>query len=136
METIDLKSIALFLLKKGLSSKEVMDEINTVLECKAIAYSTVTKYKREMSSIRFQKSDTDDDKIDIESPLIPIIQSVLTDNPYSSTRMIARHTGIPQSTVYRTLTMKMGFVFKHLNWVHHTLNIDKKNHVCQYVMIC
>jgi transposase len=120
---MDQRSICLFLAMKGLSAREVHDELVAVLGRGAIAYSTVTSYPRQwqFSAISSEPSD--------ESPTTIIDGAsldALDKQPFSSVRELTKLTSIPTTTVYRRLTRSLGFVVKHLRCVPHTLTDTQK----------
>jgi hypothetical protein len=120
---MDQRSICLFLAMKGLSSRDVHNELIAVLGSDAIAYSTVTSYlrQRQFPDISSESSD---------ELLTTIIDDAILDaldkQPFPSVKELARLTCIPTTTVYRHLTRSVGFVVKHLRWVPHTLTGTQK----------
>jgi hypothetical protein len=113
---MDQRSICIFLAMKGLSFRDIHNELIAVLGPDATAYSTVTKYLRQRH-LWALSSDTPD-----KSPTKIIddaILDALARQPFSSIRELAKLTCIATSTVYRHLTRWLGFIVKHLRWVRH-----------------
>jgi hypothetical protein len=115
---MDQRSICLFLAMKGLSGRDVHNELVAVLGLDAIAYSTVTSYlwQRKFPAISSEPSN---------EPPTTIINDAILDaldkQPFSSVKELVKLTCIPTTTVDRHLTRSLGFVVKHLRWVPHTL---------------
>jgi hypothetical protein len=116
--TMDQRLIDPFFAKKGLSAQEVHDELVTVLGLDAIAYSPITKYRRQQHFTAISSEPPDE-------PLITIIGHAILDAAYkqsfSSIRELAKLTCIPKTMVHRYVTSSLGFVAKHLHWVPHEL---------------
>ena len=123
---MDQRSICLFLEMKGLSARAIHNELIAVLGSEAVAYSTVTKYLRlrkhpnDFAETVFIESIKEENFID------QAITLALNEEPFASIRQIARKTLLPRSTIFRHLTLSMGFVMKHLRWVPHNLSDDQK----------
>jgi hypothetical protein len=108
---------------KGLSARDVHNELVAVLGPDAIAYSTVTSYlrQRQFPAISSEPSD--------EPPTTIIDDAILyalDKQRFSSVRAPAKLTCIPTTAVYRHLTRSFRFVVKHLRWVPHTLTNTQK----------
>jgi hypothetical protein len=120
---MDQRSICLFLAMKGLSARDLHNELVAVLVPDAIAYSTVTSYlrRRQFPAISSEPSH--------EPPMTIIDYSILDafdKQPFSSVKELAKLTCMPTTTVYRHLTRLLGFAVKHLRWIPHTLTDAKK----------
>ena len=64
------------------------------------------------------------------------IQNLIDDDPYISARQIAQITCIPLASVLRILRNDLGYKYKHLRWIPHTLTSQmKKNRVTQCIEI-
>jgi hypothetical protein len=120
---MDLRSICLFLAMKGLSARDIHNELVAVLSPDAIAYSTVASYpqQRQFPTISAEPSDEPPTTI-IDDPIL----DALDKQPFSSVTELAKLTCIQTTRVYRHLTRSLGFVVKHLRWVPHTLT-DTQN---------
>jgi hypothetical protein len=120
---MDQRSICLFPVFKGLSSRATCNELTAVLGANAIADSTVTKSlrQRQFTSILVEAA---------EEPATIVIGQAILDTleqyPFSSIQDLARFTCIPTTTIHRHLTQSLGFVVKHLPWVPHTLTPTQK----------
>lgn len=119
---VDLKSIVLYLGKKGLSSIAILNDINETLGPNKIGYSTISKYLRSQSfspkktPIEKKQEKSLDEKNQI------IILHALELFPFLLVREIAKMTNIPKSSVYHILTEQLHYVLKHLRWIPHSLN--------------
>jgi hypothetical protein len=120
---MDQRSICLFLAMKGLSARDVHNELVAVLGPDAIAYSTVTNYLRQWPFPAISSEPSDE-------PPTSIIDDAILDafdkQSFSSVRKLAKLTCIPNTTVYRHLTRSLGFVVKNLRWVPHTSTDTQK----------
>jgi hypothetical protein len=120
---MDQRSIRLFLAMKGLSAKDVHNELVAVLGPDAIAYSSVTSYPRQRQFPAISSEPSDE-------PPTAIIDGAILDaldkQPFFSVKELAKLTCIPTKMVYRLLTRSLGFVVKHLRWVPHTLTETQK----------
>jgi hypothetical protein len=108
---MDYRSICLFLARKGLSARDVHNELLAVLVRDAIAYSNVTSYPRQHQFPAISSEPS-------HEPLTTIIDGAILDaldkQPFSSVQELAKLTHIPATTVYRHLTTSLGVVLKHL----------------------
>ena len=119
---IDTRSIVLYLHKKGLSAKEIHNDIIQTLGPNIIKYSTVTKYLRNQSFPLKKITIENDQNFRDEEENQILVKNALKNFPFASVREIAKITQIPKSTVYNTLTIQLHYVLKHLRWVPHSLN--------------
>jgi hypothetical protein len=120
---MDQRSICLFLPLKGLSARAVSNELPAVLGADAIAYSTVNKYllRRQFTSILVEPPE-ELATIDIDQAIL----DALDHYSFSYIRGLGRFTCIPTITVYRHLTLSLGFAMKHLRWVPQTITPTPK----------
>jgi hypothetical protein len=108
----------------GFSASEIHNELVAVLGSDAIAYSTVTSYrrKRHIPAISSERS---------HEPRTIIIDEAILDaldkQPFSSVGELAKLTCIPTTAVYQHFPRSLGFVVKHLRWVPHTLTETQKS---------
>jgi hypothetical protein len=121
--TMDQRSICLFLAMKGLSAREVDNELVAVLGLDAIAYSTVTKCLRQRQFLVIFPEPSDE----LPTAIIDdAIVEAVDEPPFSSVREVAKLTCIPTTTICRHLTGSLGFVLRHLRWVAHTSTDTQK----------
>jgi hypothetical protein len=119
---MDQRSICLFLAMKGLSARDVHNELVAVLGPDAIVYLTVT------SSLRQRKFPTISSEPSDEPPTTIIddaILNALDKQPFASVKELTKFTCISTTTVYRHLTRSLEFIVKHPRWVPHTLTDTK-----------
>jgi hypothetical protein len=92
----------------------------------AIAYRTVTKYLREAqinpgdptaSPDAFSPHIDDSDEA---------ILSAIEELPFSSVRKLSRATQLSNTTLYRRLSEKLGFLARHLRWVPDIVSGEQK----------
>jgi hypothetical protein len=89
-----------------------------VLGPDALAYSTITSYRRQRQFPVISSEPSDEPQTNI---IDNAILDALDKQPFSSVWELAKLTCIPTKTVYRHLTRSLGFVLKRLRWVPHTL---------------
>jgi hypothetical protein len=107
---------------KGMSAREIHDNIVTTLGPDVVSYSSVTRYLRE---VRFPPSKPDHHPADVQRYLDDpdqVIFTALEDSPFASVRQLSRLTHLFSTTVYRRLTQSLGFVARHLRRVLHALS--------------
>jgi hypothetical protein len=118
--------IVAYLSLKGMSAREIHDNIVATFVPDAVSSSSVTHYiseaqlppsKPELHPADFQ-SDLDD--------LDQVILATLEDSPFASVRQLSQLTHLPSTTAYRRLTQSLGFVARHLRWVPHALSDAQK----------
>jgi hypothetical protein len=115
---MDERSICLYLNRKGLSAREIHEELVQVLGSDAVAYSAITFYLRAShwtAGKDQQHSDPPPDDVD------NAIRQALDQTAFASVRELAKATCISTATVWQCLTRSLGFVVKHLHWVPHSL---------------
>jgi hypothetical protein len=120
---MDQQSICLFLAKKGLSAGGGHNKRVAVLGLDAIAYSILTRYRRQRQFPAIFPEPSD------EPPTIIIddaILEALNKQPFSSVRELAKLTCIPTTAVHRHLTASLGSVLKHLRCLDSTNHPDEK----------
>jgi hypothetical protein len=101
---------------KGMSAREIHDDIVAILEPDAVSYSLVTRYLREA---RFPPSKPEPElhPADVQRDLDDSDQAILAtleDNPFASVPQLSRLTHLHSTTIYRRLTELLGFVARHL----------------------
>jgi hypothetical protein len=97
------RPIVAYLSLKGMSTREIHDDIVATLGPDAVLYSSVTRYLREA---RFPPSKPEPHPIDVQRDLDDsdqVILAALEDNPFASVRL-SRLAHLPSTTVYRCLT--------------------------------
>jgi hypothetical protein len=103
-----------YLSLKGMSAREVHDDIVATLGPEAVSYSSVTRDPREA---RFPPSKPEPDPADVQRDFDDSGQTILAaleDSALASVRQLSRLTHLPSTTVYRRLTQSLGFVVRHL----------------------
>jgi hypothetical protein len=120
------RPIVTYLSLKGMSAREIYDDIVATLGPDAVSYSSVTRYLRE---VQFPPSKPEPHPADVQRDLDDLDQAILAaleDNPFAPVRKLSRLTHLPSTTVYRRLTRSLGFVARHLPWVPHALSDPHK----------
>ena len=123
---IGLKSIVLYLNKKGMKVGEITIDINEAFHKDIIKYSTVTKYLR---CAKFQHNNAHSLKKDVNPPrfyLTDIVVKTLKDYPFFPISQISEHTWAPLTTVYRILHLDLQYEIKYLRWIPHLLSSPQK----------
>jgi hypothetical protein len=118
--------IVAYLSLKGMSEREIHDDIVATLGPDAISYNSVTRYLREA---QFPSSKPGPNSGDVQRDLDDsdqVILAVLEDSPFASVRKLSRLTHLPSTIVYRNLTQSLGFVARHLRWVPHAQSDGEK----------
>lgn len=55
-----------------------------------------------------------------------LIKDTVDEEPFMSVRQIAKRTGIPKSIVFDRMTLKLGYISKHLKWIPYLLSDEQK----------
>jgi hypothetical protein len=116
------RPIVAYLLLKGMSAREVHDDIVATLGPDAVSYSSVTRY---IDEAQFPPSKPEPHQADVQRDLDDSDQAILAapeDSPLALVRQLSRLTHLPSTTVYRRLTQSLGFVARYLRWVPHALS--------------
>jgi hypothetical protein len=108
---------------KGLSARDVHNELVAVLDPDAIAYSSVTNYPRQRQFPAISPEHSDEPPTTI---IDDAILDTLDKQPFSFVQELAKLICIPTTTVYRHLTRSLGFVVKYLRSVPHALTDTQK----------
>jgi hypothetical protein len=127
---MDEKPIILYLRMKGMGLDAIHDDLVRMLGKDAVAYSTVTKYARNVQ-FSGQKEATPPEAPDVErSPVDEAILTALAEFPFpfSFVRELSRRICLPSSTVHphRHLTQSLRFTVRHLRWFPHFLTAEQK----------
>jgi hypothetical protein len=120
------RPIVTYLSLKGISAREIHDDIVATLGPDAVSYSSVTRYLREP---RFPSSKPESHPADAERDFDDsdqVILAALEDSPFASVRQPSRLTHLRSTTFYHSLTQSLGFVVRHLRWVPHALSDGQK----------
>jgi hypothetical protein len=113
------RPIVAYLSLKGMSAREIDDDIGATLGPDAMSYSSVT---RDLREARFPPSKPEPHPSDVQRDLDDSGQAILAaleDNPFVSVRRLSRLAHLPSTTVYRSLTQSLGFVARHLRCQRH-----------------
>ena len=111
---------------KGMSAKDIHNDMKGTLGGNCISYSTVCKYLREKSFNSASSMNNNISNLNNDQNIDIRILEVLDKEPYASIRQIAKITGIPNTTVYRHLIEILGYQNKLLKWVPHILTVEIK----------
>jgi hypothetical protein len=115
------RPILAYLSLKGMSARDIHDDIVTTLGPDALSYGSVTGYLREA---RFPPLKPEPHPADIQRDLDDsdhAILAALEDSSFASVWQLSRLTHLPSTTVYHHLTQSLGFVARHIRWVPHDL---------------
>jgi hypothetical protein len=118
--------IVAYLSLKGMSAREIHDDIVVTLEPDAVSSNSVTRSLREA---RFPPSKPELHPADVQRNLDDsdqVILADLEDNTFPSVRQLSRLTHLHSTTVYRRLTQSLRLVVHHLRWVSHALSEAQK----------
>jgi hypothetical protein len=94
------RPIFAYLSLKGMSAREIHDDIVVMLGPDAVLYSLVTRYLREA---RFPPSKPEPHPTDVQRDFDHSDQAILAaleDSPFASVRQLSRLTNLPSTTVY------------------------------------
>jgi hypothetical protein len=108
------RPIVVYLSLKGMSAREIHDDIVATVGPGAGSCSLVTRYLREA---RFPPSKPEPHPANVQRDLDDSDQVILAafeDSPLISVRQLPRLTHLLSTTVYRSLTKSLGFVVRHL----------------------
>jgi hypothetical protein len=120
------RPIVAFLSLKGMSAREIHDDIVVTLRPDAVSYNLITRYLRET---QFPSSKLEPHPADVQRDLDDSDQAILIaleESPLAMVRQLSRLTHLPSTAVYRRLTQSLGFVAHHLQWVSHALSDVQK----------
>jgi hypothetical protein len=120
------RPIVVYLSLKGMSAREIHDDIVAALGPDAVSYSSVTRYLREA---QFPPSKPELHPADVQRDFDDSDQAVLAaleDSLFASVRQLFRLTHLSSTIVCRCLTQSMGFVACHLRWASHALSDAQK----------
>jgi hypothetical protein len=104
------RPIVAYLSLKGISARELHDDIVATLGPDAMSYSSITRYLREA---QFPPSKPYSHPADVQRDLEDSDQTILAaleDNLFASVRQLSRLAHLLSTTVYRRLTQSLGFV--------------------------
>jgi transposase len=93
------RPIVAYLSLKGMSAREIHDDIVATIRPDAVSYSSVTRYLREA---RFPLSKPEPHPADVQRDLYDSGQAILAaleDNLFASARQLARLTHLPPTIV-------------------------------------
>jgi hypothetical protein len=116
------RPIVAYLSLKGMSAREIHNDIVATIGPDAMSYSSVTRYLREARS---PPSKPEPHQADVQRDLDDLNQAILAalqDSLFASVRQLSQLTHLPSTTVCRRLTQSPGFVVRHLRWVLHALS--------------
>jgi hypothetical protein len=106
---MDQRSIVLYLNRKGWMARVIQDDLVATLGDERIAYSTVTKYLREVQT-------GPDNATALPEKISPHIDDsdeailrVLGESSFSSVQHLFCAIHLPKTTVYRRFSEKLGF---------------------------
>jgi hypothetical protein len=111
---------------KGMSAREIHDDIGATLGPDAVSYSSVTRY---FGKARFPPSKSKPHPADVQRDLDDsdwAILAALEGSPFALARQLSRLVHLPSTTVYRRLAQSLGFAACHLRWVPHALSDAQK----------
>jgi hypothetical protein len=120
------RPIVAYLSLKGMSAREIHDDIVATLGPDAVSYSSDTRY---LGEAQFPPSKPEPHPADVQRDLDDsdhAILAALEDSPLASVRQLSRLTHLPWTIVYRRRTQSLGFVARHLRWVPHALSDAQK----------
>jgi hypothetical protein len=98
------RPIVAYLSLKGMSVREIHDDIVATLVPDAVLYSSVT---RDLRDARFPPSKLEPNPADVQRDLDDSDRTILAafeDSPFASVRQLSRLTNLPSTTVYLRLT--------------------------------
>jgi hypothetical protein len=108
------RPIVAYLSLKGISVREIHNDIVSSLGPDAVSYSSVTRSLREA---QFPPSKPELYPADAQRDFDDLNQAILVafeDSLFDSVRKLSQLTHLPSTTVYRRLTQSLGFVERHL----------------------
>jgi hypothetical protein len=122
---MDKRSIVLFLNRRGLTAQVIHKHLAATLGEESIAYSTVTNYllaariiPGDVTSFSTATSPHIDESDDV-------IVRALDELTFSSVRQPSCVIHLPETTVYRRVSEKLGCTAHYLWWVRHILSDDQ-----------
>jgi hypothetical protein len=101
------RPIAVYLSLKGMSAREIHDDIVATLGPDVVSYTSVTRY---LGEAQFPPSKPEPYPADVQRDLGDSDQAILAaleDSPFASVRQLSRPTHLHSTTVYRRLTKSL-----------------------------
>jgi hypothetical protein len=120
------RPIVAYLSLKGMSAREIHNDIVATLGPDTVLSSSVTRYLREA---RFPPSKPEPHPADVQTDFDDSDQAILAtleDSRFVSVQQLSRLAHLPSTTVDRRPTQSLGFVAHHLRWVPHALSDAQK----------
>jgi hypothetical protein len=106
--------IAAYLSLKGMSAREIHNDIVGTLGPDAVSYSSGTRSLREA---RFPPSKPEPHPADVQRDLLDSDEAILAaleDSPFALVRQLSRLTHLPLTIADHRLTQSLGFVMRDL----------------------
>jgi hypothetical protein len=116
------RPIVAYLSLKGMSAREIHDDIVATLGLNAVSYSSVTRY---LCEARFPPSKPGPHPVDAQRDFDDSDQAILAaleDGQFASVRQLSRLAHLLSTSVHPSLTQSLGFVARHLRWIPHALS--------------
>jgi len=127
-QRIELRAVIRYLFLKGISNKEIADEIN---ECYGNGEQVVSLSMVKYWTLQFRQGrELISDKVRTGRPTIPgladrVIQE-LDQNPFLSQKKLSVLLGIEQRTIHRVLVSELCLVRVSFRWIPHNLTQRQK----------
>lgn len=91
----DQRSIVLYLARKGLSAREICDNLEATLGPDAKSYSTVTRFLRETKFLSSDPLVTSSEETSLADDSNEAILLALCEQPFASIRQLSQLTHLP-----------------------------------------
>jgi hypothetical protein len=121
------RAVITFFMLKGLKTKDIRPEAESVYGPDALARLTVKKCRRLFQHGRTDLFDDPGSGMPLTNHLGEAIGSMLAEKPFSPWKDFCCHFRIGKTTRMRMLHDMVGSKKRHLCWVPHVLSINQKN---------
>jgi histone-lysine N-methyltransferase SETMAR len=127
---MEQRAVIRFLTLKGMNSRQIFSELQSVYGDQALHLPTVFKWHARFRDGRTELGDDPRSGRPQKSDLAEAISVMLEERPFTSCKFLARHFRIAKSTCTKILRKDLGLHKFNLRWVPHTLDeTQKRNRV-------
>lgn len=129
MEKVENRAVIKYFFLKGLTPKEIKEEMDSTLGTSSSSYSTIKQWVSEFKKGR--KSTSDEHRsgrpIEVTTPeMIEKIHQILLNDRRLKVREIAETFNVSYERVYNILHQHLGMVKRCARWVPRLLTVDQK----------
>jgi transposase len=123
---MEQRAVIRFFTLKGLPSRAIAAELESVYAGEALALSTVKKWRKRFAQGRTALCDDPRSGRPLMNDLAEAIASMLKERPFLSCKVLCRHFRIAKGSCLRILHDNLGMKKLNLRWVPHSLDANQK----------